>query len=295
LNLSLKKFALISLIVHLLIGVVIYFVPAKEEKKQREFITSLVTPQKKEAAQPLKKPALPQPLIRPLPKPMPARPLARPRPAAPPGREAPAPPPVAARPPHIATPPDAPLVPGEVRESGGTAQEEGSTHKGKGIPGERGVADTKNAVESGKPGIPGLRDFFDRKITDTIAKRDTGKAGKGAKKDEVFTFETSPYRFAGYMNKLRDKIESIWQYPPEAAEHGLYGDLKIRFTIRKNGNLDKIELVRTSGYKMLDQAALKALKDGEPYWPLPDEWGMDTYTIEGHFIYSLYGSRKDLR
>jgi protein TonB len=79
-------------------------------------------------------------------------------------------------------------------------------------------------------------------------------------------------------------------YPPDAAAMGIYGDLKITFTIKKDGRLGDIQLVRTSGYKMLDDAAIRALKDGEPYWPLPDEWGMDTYTIQGHFGYSLYGA-----
>jgi protein TonB len=53
--------------------------------------------------------------------------------------------------------------------------------------------------------------------------------------------------------------------------------------------LGAVELIRTSGHKSLDDAAMKALKEGEPYWPLPDEWGMEAYTIEGHFIYSIYG------
>ena len=50
-----------------------------------------------------------------------------------------------------------------------------------------------------------------------------------------------------------------------------------------------MELVRTSGHKTLDDAAMEALRDGTPYWPLPEEWGMEGYTIEGHFVYSLYG------
>jgi protein TonB len=91
------------------------------------------------------------------------------------------------------------------------------------------------------------------------------------------------------MRRLREKIESIWEYPAEARARRLYGDLKIRFTIRKDGRLGAIELVRTSGYKVLDDAAIKALKDGEPYWPLPPEWGMESYTILGHFVYAIYG------
>jgi protein TonB len=73
------------------------------------------------------------------------------------------------------------------------------------------------------------------------------------------------------------------------AEKGIYGDLYIRFTIMKNGRLGAVELVRTSGYRALDDAAIKALWDAEPYWPLPNEWGREGFTITGHFIYTLHG------
>ncbi|MDH4231838.1 MAG: TonB family protein, partial [Nitrospirota bacterium] len=128
--------------------------------------------------------------------------------------------------------------------------------------------------------------LYDPKVIGDIAM----KGGGGQpKKDDSVTFDTSDYRYAGYMRKLKAKIESIWVYPPEAMARGLYGDLKVRFTIRKDGRLGAVELVRTSGYKMLDDAAIRALKDGEPYWPLPEEWGMESYSILGHFVYSLYG------
>ena len=91
------------------------------------------------------------------------------------------------------------------------------------------------------------------------------------------------------MRKFQEKIENIWVYPPEAAAKGIYGDLFIRFSIMKNGKLGKIELERTSGYPMLDDAAIKALRDCEPYWPLPDEWGMESMPIHVQFIYSIYG------
>jgi len=84
---------------------------------------------------------------------------------------------------------------------------------------------------------------------------------------------------------LKDRIESIWKYPKEAARRGISGDLYIEFSIKRDGSLGEVRLIRTSGYKDLDKAAMKALKDGEPYWPLPDNWKGDDLSITGHFIY----------
>ena len=108
-------------------------------------------------------------------------------------------------------------------------------------------------------------------------------------KPPEITFDTREFKYQGYMARLKEKIESIWQYPRSAAERGIYGDLYIRFSIKKDGSLGRVDLVRTSGYRDLDEAAFKALRDASPFWPLPKEWDTEEFIIEGHFIYTLYG------
>ncbi len=262
----------------------IYYLPSPEEKKKQDFSASLVTPEE----------AMP-PEDKPLAVPPPARPdkqAVRPRSIPHPSARSQNMPSIPASPPRD-TSQDRPMVPGEGSDIGsplprdqqpGTKPEIGPELRSdmRAEP----VGRTGRSSDTPKKGVSTRSKLFDPMITSEIALRDAAsKPGK----DDTITFETRDYRYAGYMHKLRDKIQSIWIYPPAAAAEGKYGDLKIRFTIRKDGRLEKIELERTSGYKMLDDAAIKALKDGEPYWPLPDEWGMETYTILGHFIYSLHG------
>lgn len=132
-------------------------------------------------------------------------------------------------------------------------------------------------------------DIFDKDVLAKLSK----KSGKN-KTDELETsrglsFSAKEFNDWGYLQRLREKVERVWQYPPQAAERGIYGDLYIKFTIDKKGRLVSIELMRTSGYRMLDDAALKALKEAEPYWPLPDNWQKEELTITGHFIYTLRG------
>jgi len=124
--------------------------------------------------------------------------------------------------------------------------------------------------------------LFDQKTIEKYAEKDPS-AEKG------LTFNTAEFRHRGYMRLLKEKIESVWKYPKEAAKLGISGDLYIKFAIRRDGTLDKIELIRTSGYSNLDEAVTKALKKAEPYWPLPDDWEGDSLEITGHFIY-LFGS-----
>lgn len=103
------------------------------------------------------------------------------------------------------------------------------------------------------------------------------------------TFDTRDMVIKGYMTRLRDRVEDIWVYPKEAAQKGIYGDLRIKFVVRKDGSLGSVEVVQTSGYAELDRAAVKALKEGAPYWPLPEGWSREALVVDGRFIYSLDG------
>jgi protein TonB len=280
--LTIKKFFAISVLVHLAILITIYLMPAPVEKKPKEFQARLVTPE--EMPRPL---IIPPQRMRPVPVPPPAVKRRRPLPPIPRReRRTPMtpPPPVRRKP----SPPATPTVPGEGRGTGKTATEK--PPQGTGGTGRAGTGTGASKQKSKGQMKPfGRNELFDRGVTEEIARKGSESSGTEGEEEKPVTFDTKEYRFAGYMTKLKEKIESIWVYPPEAAQRGIYGDLKIQFTINKDGTLGEVRLIRTSGYKMLDDAAIKALRDGEPYWPLPDSWHMNSYTILGHFVYSLYG------
>jgi len=109
------------------------------------------------------------------------------------------------------------------------------------------------------------------------------------KKEKGITLDTDELKYLSYLERLKNRIEFIWKYPERARLNRLEGDLYIRFSILKDGRLGRTELLRSSGYKILDDAALEALKDSEPFWPLPDSWDIQEFTITGHFIYYLGG------
>jgi len=136
--------------------------------------------------------------------------------------------------------------------------------------------------EKDKPSLLPPSALFDEKTIENYAKKESPV-------DKGLTFEIPGFEHRGYMRMLKEKIESIWRYPKDAARLGISGDLYLKFSIKKDGKLGEIELLRTSGYKDFDEAAIKALKDAEPFWPLPADWEKDDLEITGHFIY-IYGN-----
>jgi protein TonB len=89
------------------------------------------------------------------------------------------------------------------------------------------------------------------------------------------------YRFAQYVEDWRQKIERIGNLNyPEAAKGKLYGNLLLTVVIRADGSLDRVELNRSSGQKVLDTAARRIVEMAAPFAAFPENIRRDTDTIE---------------
>jgi protein TonB len=90
------------------------------------------------------------------------------------------------------------------------------------------------------------------------------------------------YRFAAYVESWREKVERIGNlnYPEAAREQKIYGQLQMSVYIKADGNLEKIEIKRGSGYPILDQAAKHIVEMGAPYAVFPDDIRKDVDIIE---------------
>ena len=85
------------------------------------------------------------------------------------------------------------------------------------------------------------------------------------------------YRFALYEEGWRAKIERVGtlNYPAEARGK-IYGSLRLTVTLRPDGTIDNVELDRSSGLKILDEAAFRILQMAAPFAAFPAEISKDT-------------------
>jgi periplasmic protein TonB len=85
------------------------------------------------------------------------------------------------------------------------------------------------------------------------------------------------YRFAQYEEDWRRKVERVGTVNyPSAARGKLYGNLRLTVTLRPDGNVEAIELDRSSGLKVLDDAAFRIVKMASPYAAFPADIRRDT-------------------
>lgn len=75
--------------------------------------------------------------------------------------------------------------------------------------------------------------------------------------------------YVSYFNKIKQLIESHWNYPELALRYGLQGKLSLEFTIGASGQLERLRLVRSSGSQLLDDEALRAIKAAAPFPAIP--------------------------
>lgn len=99
------------------------------------------------------------------------------------------------------------------------------------------------------------------------------------------------YRFAQYVEDWRQKVERIGNLNyPDSARGRLYGSLVLTVAIKKDGELERVELNRSSGHKVLDEAALRIVKLAAPYAAFPDAVRRDTDILEITRTWSFTGS-----
>jgi protein TonB len=92
---------------------------------------------------------------------------------------------------------------------------------------------------------------------------------------------TEEYRFAQYIEDWRRKVERIGTLNyPEAARGKLYGSLVLTASINHDGSLNRVDINRSSGYKVLDDAAKRIVQMASPYAPFPPDIRRDTDILE---------------
>jgi protein TonB len=85
------------------------------------------------------------------------------------------------------------------------------------------------------------------------------------------------YRFAQYEEDWRQKVERVGTVNyPAAARGKFYGNLRMTVTLRADGNVESIELDRSSGLKVLDDAAFRIVRMASPYAVFPADIRRDT-------------------
>jgi len=62
--------------------------------------------------------------------------------------------------------------------------------------------------------------------------------------------------------------------------YGIYGDLRLLVVILQDGSMENIRVLSSSGYAVLDEAAIKIVRMAAPFAPFPPELRATTDKLE---------------
>jgi protein TonB len=155
------------------------------------------------------------------------------------------------------------------------------TQKGSDGPNEEAKPQPKIFVEPKKPSLFPTDDRIAELTRKYEAEAPKGEVGK------TLSLNTSELKYQKYLMNMKRKIEFHWEYPQLASRNGWQGSLKLNFKINKDGSVSDVLLEKSSGYPMLDDAAMTAVRLAAPFPPFPANFSIDDISIKGQFTYHL--------
>lgn len=89
-----------------------------------------------------------------------------------------------------------------------------------------------------------------------------------------------------YFAKVKQEINDNWYYPLKAFQQGIQGSVGLKSIISSDGKLLSTTINASSGHRILDNAALKAIKESAPFHPFPAGINKEKLSLVTTFIYS---------
>ena len=98
----------------------------------------------------------------------------------------------------------------------------------------------------------------------------------------VATISTKYDRDAAYVDAFRSRVEEIGNknYPEAARRRNLYGNVRLLVAILPSGRVKEIVVLKSSGHRVLDEAARQSVRLAEPFMPFPLSIRKDTDILQ---------------
>jgi protein TonB len=101
-----------------------------------------------------------------------------------------------------------------------------------------------------------------------------GSPGSGAGQGEGVG--SDPYNF--YIALLNQRIKGAWKRPLYGGKEVLTATVSLE--VSRSGRVLKLDLVSPSGMDALDKSVMRAVRDAEPFPPLPTNLALDTLPVK---------------
>ncbi|MBI3090737.1 MAG: TonB family protein [Candidatus Tectomicrobia bacterium] len=103
---------------------------------------------------------------------------------------------------------------------------------------------------------------------------------------EGISIESQDPKYKDYFASLLKLIGGKFTYPMEAFQARIEGRVYLKFVLKKDGVLRGVQVVTTSGFDVLDHAAIKAIDNAAPFPPFPPSVQSEELGVLIDFLYA---------
>lgn len=93
--------------------------------------------------------------------------------------------------------------------------------------------------------------------------------------------------FSEFLREVRDRIKQVQRFPPNVRNLEEGSSTTIRFTLLRDGTIRNPKVSSSSGSRALDNAALAAVQNAEPYPPFPEGQPGNSIRLELPIVFEL--------
>ncbi|UFS70342.1 TonB family protein [Geomonas sp. RF6] len=97
--------------------------------------------------------------------------------------------------------------------------------------------------------------------------------------------------FGSFLMHFERAVYGVWHYPQAAAEQGIQGVTPVKITFNRRGEIEKVELLETSGSRILDNEVLRTLRMIGRVGSFPKSYQHETFNLIAFFHYKIGGGR----
>jgi periplasmic protein TonB len=138
------------------------------------------------------------------------------------------------------------------------------------------VDSTKEQAEQKERPVPVSDEEVQRKLE--MAKlsaevREQSQAYAKRPKKKFISSNTREYVYAAYMKGWVGRVERVGNlnYPDEARRQAVYGELVLTVGLNRDGTIKSMDVIKSSGHKLLDEAAQRIVRLAAPFPALPSD------------------------
>ena len=122
------------------------------------------------------------------------------------------------------------------------------------------------------------------------------KLREGVEKGDTVWLDTEQDLLISFFRRFKANIYNVWNYPQRARMREEEGQCLLRIVVSRQGAIEDVQLLESSGSRDLDEEAMRAVRKGQPYGPLPAAFPHEKLNIMAYFRYTLsrrviYGER----